>query len=442
MHDVPEGELSCGTMRRIGYFRISSLIGMFITCITIDFLYTFIDWPPPRAIKSIRGSRQKETSTTLGFDKIFVIGLPSRSDKRDAMTLAAKLTNLDITWIDGINGSSMSTSEIPPAFFDTNITALSKLAQIGSWRGHMNAIRQIIEDDLSSALILEDDVDWDINIATQLQQFSKASSALLASYRNDRAAGGADRSILLDRASSYAAVWDLLWLGHCGGWAPPPDARRYAEIISQDATVPPSVDIYDMLQGVARDQQCAAHRGRDPEFLVCNKPRLLPDQRIVQMKNSPVCSFAYALSQEGATKALARMGGPALADVDSGFDTKLTEFCRGDMDIVGGEETICLTVSPPYFVHHRRKGSVSGDSDIDMPPTEEAEREIRETGYTKGIVWSTMLNIGNLIEGRLPESQYTWIDERRGWRFKRADEYRGYPAEREAGYRPGIGNMR
>lgn len=35
---------------------------------------------------------------------------------------------------------------------------------MGIWRAHANAWRHIIDNNLESALIIEDDVDWDVNI--------------------------------------------------------------------------------------------------------------------------------------------------------------------------------------------------------------------------------------------------------------------------------------
>jgi len=38
---------------------------------------------------------------------------------------------------------------------------------------HINAIRSILDNHLSSALIMEDDVDWDIRIKSQMIEFAK-----------------------------------------------------------------------------------------------------------------------------------------------------------------------------------------------------------------------------------------------------------------------------
>jgi hypothetical protein len=40
--------------------------------------------------------------------------MPSRTDKRDALTLAAYLTGIEIEFIDGPNGSLISAKAAPP----------------------------------------------------------------------------------------------------------------------------------------------------------------------------------------------------------------------------------------------------------------------------------------------------------------------------------------
>ena len=78
------------------------------------------------------------SNKTLGFEKVIAIGLPERTDKRDALELMASLTGFDIEWVDGVKPSSIPNKAVPygidPAAVRDNF--------LGSWRGHMNAIRQ------------------------------------------------------------------------------------------------------------------------------------------------------------------------------------------------------------------------------------------------------------------------------------------------------------
>ena len=69
------------------------------------------------------------------FQKIFVIGLPSRTDRRDAMSLAAAYSGVDIEYIDGV--TNVANKTLPPGGVENGINAGS----LGCWRAHMNVIR-------------------------------------------------------------------------------------------------------------------------------------------------------------------------------------------------------------------------------------------------------------------------------------------------------------
>lgn len=75
---------------------------------------------------------------TLGFETIIAVGLPERSDKRDALDLMAALSGFDLSWVNGVKASSISEKAIPLGI-DLNKTHDNFL---GSWRGHMDAIRR------------------------------------------------------------------------------------------------------------------------------------------------------------------------------------------------------------------------------------------------------------------------------------------------------------
>lgn len=77
---------------------------------------------------------------TLQFEKILVVGLPSRTDRRDGMILQAALSNIDIDFIDGVPGNTVSDKAIPKT---TEHDRLNDGA-IGCWRGHMNALGESV----------------------------------------------------------------------------------------------------------------------------------------------------------------------------------------------------------------------------------------------------------------------------------------------------------
>jgi hypothetical protein len=86
---------------------------------------------------SISTQLQRIGNSTLGFEKVFAVGLPERSDKRDALVLTSSLTGFEIEWIDGVRGEDVVDKALP---FGVDRVQLWE-NNLGSWRGHMNAVR-------------------------------------------------------------------------------------------------------------------------------------------------------------------------------------------------------------------------------------------------------------------------------------------------------------
>lgn len=74
---------------------------------------------------------------TLGFQKIFVVNLPERTDKRDALSLVSALTNIKLTWTSAIRGTSVPDKALPLGVDREGW----RDGGIGSWRSQMNIIR-------------------------------------------------------------------------------------------------------------------------------------------------------------------------------------------------------------------------------------------------------------------------------------------------------------
>jgi len=71
------------------------------------------------------------------FQKIFVIGLPERTDKRDSLSLAASFSGIDFEWIDGVQGK-----EIPSKAHPLGWNEEESNATLGCWRAHMNVAQK------------------------------------------------------------------------------------------------------------------------------------------------------------------------------------------------------------------------------------------------------------------------------------------------------------
>lgn len=83
-----------------------------------------------------------KTDSGKKFEKIFVIALPSRTDRRDGMVLQAALSNLQFEFVDGVDGKTISDSAIPSS------QELERVgdATLGAWRAHINAIQEFVDN--------------------------------------------------------------------------------------------------------------------------------------------------------------------------------------------------------------------------------------------------------------------------------------------------------
>lgn len=74
---------------------------------------------------------------TLGFESIFVVNAPWRTDRKDAISLAALYSKLKIDWVYGVAADVMQEKAYPPG----NHRTMSP-GNLGSWRAHMDAMRE------------------------------------------------------------------------------------------------------------------------------------------------------------------------------------------------------------------------------------------------------------------------------------------------------------
>ncbi|KAI0850858.1 glycosyltransferase family 25 protein [Daldinia vernicosa] len=347
---------------------------------------TFLVTDKPRSFRSWNLVEKEDVfNDTLGFSKIFVINLPSRKDRRHAMALAGAVSNLTFTWIDGVSGSQVSGRDVP-----LRRGIHSSSGAKGSWRSHMNALQSIIRENLTSALILEDDIDWDVRLKSQLRTFALASRTWLKESKS-----GKHRTELLNFAPSsmlgrrgkaaihnyesntiqlspeagtdngthqtiYGDDWDVLWLGHCGADFPH----------SQSPISPLRIEI-------PRDKTVPAPKHLKPHpFALNDKLGELypPHTRVVHASSGNVCTLAYAVSHQGARKLLSQFDD----HYDTQWDLMLQKWCEGKYTVEnksrlnprvkdntgvaherGESAPVCLTVQPPLFSHHYAKGGAS-----------------------------------------------------------------------------------
>lgn len=316
--------------------------------------------------------------------------MPSRTDRRDSMTLTAALSDMQLEFIDGVVGDTVPEKAIPK---DKSLNHLTG-AGLGSWRGHMNAIQEMVRQNLTSALIMEDDLDWDIRLKDQLRDFALASRTLTQPLRN-RPGTYADPTypspvhdapntipdipfdglpeMQLPVSSPYGEGWDILWIGHCGMHFPfeGSTAMPKARIIHQnDPTVAPKKNLWTLNIPFSLKEQYPEHT------------------RAYHHVQEGVCTFGYAVSNHGARALLHDV---ALKPPTDAFDILLRFFCEGTK---GRAMHNCLTAQPGYFFHHRPVGPDRETSDIG-----DHGDGFRERADSDIVRWSVRLNAGELLAG-------------------------------------------
>lgn len=288
--------------------------------------------------------------------------------------LAAAVSSLDLEFVDGVLGEKVATKVLPPSHADD-----LNSGTLGAWRAHMNAISRVVENGWSTAFIIEDDVDWDIRLRRQLQDFALGSDFLLRDYRQDTevSASSVQHSIT-PITSPYGDDWDVLWLGHCGSCVA---YSPRSMLFENDETVPEISKI-------------SSFDDRERTFM----QKYPQHTRVVTRVYDTTCTLGYAVSQRGARALLYELG---LQKLDAPFDNMLRDFCEGKS---GRGEHKCVTVLPQLFDHHRRAVSPAFDSDISFHPG-----DVRDKAFTLNVRWSVRLNMAKLLRGET-EYEDQWPD--------------------------------
>lgn len=187
-----------------------------------------------------------------------------------------------------------------------------------AWLGHIDLLRLVVQSRWCSALILEDDADWSMDIREQMPRIAKAVVEL---------SGAAHQ-----RAYPYGQEWDVLWMGHCSD---PPDFSKPHVIFEDNTSVP-----MEQYLGINRHVAELLNEG----------------QRCVHFSQNPVCTWAYAVTAAGARKVLER----ASLGQGGAFGLMMLHACQDRI-------FKCVTVNPQIFSpYHPAEGDESevgaGDS--------------------------------------------------------------------------------
>jgi hypothetical protein len=253
--------------------------------------------------------------------------------------------------------------------------------------------RSIVEQNITSALVMEDDIDWDIRIKSQMRDFARASRLLVQPLAHttdqyldlshpqptkdqqytDFNVNEHTTSDPVDSPYGDLSRWNLLWLGHCG--------CRFPR--ASDLNVPIGRAV------IPDDQTVPEHQHLDMEYGNDELLRQYPAHtRVVSRARVNTCSLAYGISQPGARRFLYELGIHMMSDTN---DMMFRYVCDG---VDGRCLGTCLAVQPQFFQHHRPIGLKAGFSDIS-----DHGDGFNDQAFTRNIRWSVRLNFPKLISG-------------------------------------------
>ncbi|KAF2145792.1 glycosyltransferase family 25 protein [Aplosporella prunicola CBS 121167] len=282
-------------------------------------------------------------NATLGFQRIIAISSEDQSSptawRQRGLIAAANRTGLSIDIHQSRDVSEKELQEFQDS--GSKYTEKPGTGSALAWLAHHDALQYIIDNNISSALILEDDADWDVRIRSQLAPHS-AIPTLLRRLYTDMDGAASPSPLNLSTATPphpstqpYTGSFDVLWLGHCTSLYGPHSTRLTAP---NDTTQLPG-------------QALSAYANR---FAYT---RLDDHERAVLSRPECACTFAYAVSGTGARRVLERTKAGAAA----AFDNALGAACRESPK--RGKGLRCASVAPE-LVHHQR-GVVDADADAD-----------------------------------------------------------------------------
>ncbi|KAF2813130.1 uncharacterized protein BDZ99DRAFT_568376 [Mytilinidion resinicola] len=308
-------------------------------------------------------------NSTLGFGAIIAVS-PPNSKRRHGLLQAANVTELDIT----IPELPIWTEEDVEQFRSQQAPTEMRFPMIAAWMSHLRVLEWFLSTDLETAMILEDDMDWDMRARSL--QVPRAATALRALFH---ATPEAPHSYY-----PHPSHWDVLYLGHFDRWAwfgheagvgvQLPSDLQGAQAFADD-TLPPR---YNMLPNVAS---------------ILTALDVPPFTRVVHPSRQPFGTWAYAVNRRSAAKILSdEVGSPRAPKwVSDSFDNTMVRACENGL-------LRCWTVFPEIF--HHREGLLT--SMINLPdefkPTKLVEELRNRTGETDGIgcgFASGVLNFGD-----------------------------------------------
>jgi hypothetical protein len=239
------------------------------------------------------------------------------------------------------------------------------VGEYGVWRAHLNVYQHMLQNHIETALILEDDVDWDVFLKAQMIELARGVRAI---------------SNCTSPTTPYGDNWQVLALGHIGAYNKPNKDTKYY-VTQNDPTV------------IAHSRRTWT---RKP---LLTTPDFQGEHTRVVMEVKAFAGFtAYGLSRKGAT---AFLYDQSMLPNSQAIDIAMMALCKKEP-----YPFYCMGTYPMLFGRYRAIGPKSRDSDRRTASNEaekgagggqdEGDRLESENEFN---TFPVSLNIGRLLRG-------------------------------------------
>ncbi|KAK9469416.1 hypothetical protein V1512DRAFT_256199 [Lipomyces arxii] len=316
-------------------------------------------------------------NATLGFGELILLSLEYRTDRQDAIALISSLCGMKVShMVPGVRFHDINEKAYPGGDALSWLVKPKSQQYLGSWRSHMNAFKYIVENRIESALLIEDDVDWDINIKHQLRALSQAlrSSPIRAPLSPDEAA-----------RAPYGLDWDIIHFGPSkANMAPQPRDKVYTAYN----------DPYRASTAVANN--ACSH----PWFCwsrIMSSTGLNETERVIFPTFETVGLSAIAISYRGAQKLLYQL---SFKELTNTLDLSMAK-------LVQQGQLRGWTVIPPLMSEFKTRGQA--DSDLKSLVGSKRGRGNLQ-GKSAGVAHSAR----KALTEQLENGDY-WVEEKKVW---------------------------
>ncbi|KAF2088278.1 glycosyltransferase family 25 protein [Saccharata proteae CBS 121410] len=260
-------------------------------------------------------------NATLGFEAVIAVS-SANSPRRQKLIHAANVTELELTILQ----QPVWTEEDVQNFTDTLMWRTARDTGRGTvlaWLSHFYTLKWFLDSGLETALILEDDVDWDIRLRTV--QIPEAAAAMRS---------------MAEPSTTYwgnLSLWDTIYLGHCGDWFGTLD-QGVGPGHQSPATLDP------LVHTIYHDESLLARQDLHPFTKnLMDALEMEEKTRVIHQSVLPLCTFGYAVTRAGAKRIIEEVAPVAAPDL-AAFDSAMAHGCR-----IRGLK--CFTVNPELFHH-------------------------------------------------------------------------------------------